>query len=89
MKAGGLDAAQRATLEVDRRLAAYRPIETDPAVDRELRAIIRAGLREQTELPTLPPATEPTIVDDPAAGRRRNPRREPRRPTTRQEDPPS
>ena len=51
--------------------------------------IIRAGLHEQTELPTLPPATEPTIVDDPAAGRRRNPRREPRRPTTRQEDPPS
>ena len=32
-KAGALDAAQRATAEVDRRLAAYRPLETDPAID--------------------------------------------------------
>jgi trimethylamine--corrinoid protein Co-methyltransferase len=88
-KAGALDAARRATVEVDRRLAAYRPIETDPTLDRELRAIILAGLHEQTELPALPPATEPTVVDDPAAGRRRNPRREPHRPATSQEDPSS
>ena len=88
-KAGALDAAQRATAEVDRRLAAYRPLETDPAIVRELEAIIRAGLQEQDRLPDVPPAPEPTIVEDPAAGRRHNPRREQRRPARPQEEPPS
>ncbi len=59
LKAGGLDTYQRACLETDRRLAAYRPIETDPAVDAELRRIITSGLVSQTELPVLPPAPEP------------------------------
>ncbi len=88
-KAGALDAAQRATAEVDRRLAAYRPLETDPAIVRELEAIIRAGLVEQDRLPDVPPAAEPTIVEDPAARRRHNPRREQRRPVRPQEEPPS
>ena len=60
VRAGGKDTYQRAIDEVDRRLAAYRPIETDPAVDAELRRIIASGLETQTELPPLPPAPQPT-----------------------------
>ena len=41
---GAKDTYQRACEEVDRRLAAYQPLETDPAIDAELRTIIRAGL---------------------------------------------
>ncbi len=83
LKAGGKDTYQRACDEVDRRLARYRPIETDPAVDAELRRIIVSGLEAQTELPYLPPAPEP-IDDDavaladpsgPGRGRRINARR--------------
>ncbi len=43
-KAGGKDTAQRAADEVDRRLARYQPIETDPLIDAELQRIIRSGL---------------------------------------------
>jgi trimethylamine--corrinoid protein Co-methyltransferase len=86
-KAGARDTAQRATDEVDRRLAAYRPIETDPRIVAELEAIIRAGLREQEALPVLPPATEPTVVEDRTAGRRHNPRRERSRHAVEPEDP--
>jgi trimethylamine--corrinoid protein Co-methyltransferase len=88
-KAGARDTAQRASDEVDRRLAAYRPIETDSSADAELRRIIRSGLREQEVLPELPPATEPTIVEDPLAGRRPNPRRAQRPSSASQEDPPT
>src|SRR5215213_993950 len=45
-KAGALDADRRATAEVDRRLAAYRPVETDPVAVVELERIIKAGLVE-------------------------------------------
>jgi hypothetical protein len=60
MKLGSRDTYQRACDEVDRRLASYRPLETDPAIDAELRRIIRSGLVDQTELPYVPPAAEPT-----------------------------
>jgi trimethylamine---corrinoid protein Co-methyltransferase len=82
LKAGGKDAYGRACDEVERRLAAYRPLETDPAVDDELRRIIRSGLTEQDELPFIPPALEPVAGE--ASGtalRRRNPRRERQLPT--------
>jgi trimethylamine--corrinoid protein Co-methyltransferase len=77
-RAGAKDAYERACAEVDRRLAAYRPIDTDPAVDAELRRIITSGLVSQTELPSLPTAAEPTAEALAAIGgptRRRNPRR--------------
>ncbi len=78
LKAGGKDTYQRACDEVDARLARYRPLETDPAIDAELRRIIRSGLVSQTELPYIPPADEPT-AEALAAGagpmRRRNARR--------------
>ena len=84
MKAGGKDTYQRAVDEVERRLAAYRPIETDPAIDVELQRIIQSGLESQTSLPYLPPALEPSeealaaVASDgagPARGRRVNARR--------------
>ncbi len=78
LRRGGRDAYGRACDEVERRLAAYRPIETDAAVDAEMRAIIRAGLREQTTLPELPAAPDSIIGGATGSGereRRRNPRR--------------
>lgn len=53
--AGSIDLNQRAIAGVEKRLADYQPIETDPAVDAALRAIVKSGFVEQTELPELPP----------------------------------
>jgi trimethylamine--corrinoid protein Co-methyltransferase len=78
VKAGGKDTYARAIDEVDRRLAAYRPIETDPAIDAELRRIIVSGLESQTELPYIAPAAEPTaeaLAEQAGPVRRRNLRR--------------
>jgi trimethylamine---corrinoid protein Co-methyltransferase len=78
LRQGGKDAYQRACDETERRLAAYEPLETDPAIDEELRRIIRAGLRDQTDLPYIPPAPEPVALGaggPGARGRRRNLRR--------------
>ena len=48
---------QRAVAEVEDRLARYRPIETDPHLDFELRRIIRAGMSGDYRLPeTLEPS---------------------------------
>jgi trimethylamine--corrinoid protein Co-methyltransferase len=78
LKAGGKDTYQRACGEVDRRLALYQPLETDPAIDAELRRIIQSGLTDQVELPTVP-AAKPPSAEALAAGagpvRRRNTRR--------------
>jgi trimethylamine:corrinoid methyltransferase-like protein len=74
---GAKDLQTRAIEEVDRRLAAYQSIETDPAVDAEMLAIIRGGMETPTELPTLPPPPE-RAPSDATAGRRRNRRRAPR-----------
>jgi len=61
---------------VNRRLAAYRQVETDPAIEAELQRIISAALVDQGALPLVPPAPEPTATDEPEGGRRRhNPRR--------------
>jgi trimethylamine--corrinoid protein Co-methyltransferase len=75
-KAGARDTHARACEEVDRRLAAHVPVDTDPLLDTELQALIRAGLVDQAELPSLPPALPPTGSLDGAPARRRNPRRE-------------
>jgi trimethylamine---corrinoid protein Co-methyltransferase len=77
LRLGGKDTYQRACDEVERRLAAYRQPATDPAIDAELRSIIRAGLTDQTTLPEIPPAKEPVAVaPSGAAARRQNPRRQ-------------
>jgi trimethylamine--corrinoid protein Co-methyltransferase len=74
---GGTDSLARATAEVDRRLAAYRAFETDPAIGRELDAIIRAGLREQTDLPAIPPPPSGEVGATERARGRRGSRRRP------------
>lgn len=74
-RAGALDTAARCTAEVDRRLAAYQPIQTDPRAVEELDRIIRSGLREQTELPPVPTAPEPVALAEAGAARRHNRRR--------------
>jgi trimethylamine---corrinoid protein Co-methyltransferase len=77
LRLGGKDTYQRACDEVERRLAAYRQPVTDPAIDAELRSIIRAGLSDQTVLPEIPAAAEPpAVVPSGAAARRQNPRRQ-------------
>lgn len=58
-KAGSKDLPTRATEEVERRLAAYQPISTDPAIDQAMRELIIAGMHEQDTLPEIPPAPEP------------------------------
>jgi trimethylamine---corrinoid protein Co-methyltransferase len=77
LRQGGKDTLERAKDEVDRRLAAYRQPANDPRVNEELKAIIRAGLTDQTELPFIPPPPDPSAAPaDTAVGRRRaNPRR--------------
>ena len=60
MRAGAPDTVARATSEVERRLASYRQVETDPAIEVEMQRIIRSGLDAQTDLPVVPPAPEPT-----------------------------
>ena len=75
LKAGGLDTAARATAEVDRRLAAYTGIETDPAIAREMERIVRSGLVSQTTLPGIPPLPSGGPTANGPRGRRPNPRR--------------
>ncbi|HET7471931.1 MAG TPA: trimethylamine methyltransferase family protein [Candidatus Limnocylindrales bacterium] len=76
LKAGGKEIDERATDEVNRRLAAYRQLETDPVLDAELQRIIRSGLSDPSvPLPLVPPAPEPVVNDDDAGTRRRPNRR--------------
>jgi trimethylamine--corrinoid protein Co-methyltransferase len=75
VKSGTGDTAARATADVERRLAAYEPIETDPVAVAELERIIRGGLVDQTELPHVAPAAEPVALAIDGEGRRRNRRR--------------
>ena len=75
------DTYQRACDEVDRRLASYRQLETDPAIDAELRAIIRSGLVDrEAGLPAIPVAPEPVLASGPGTGERRHNRRRERGP---------
>ncbi|MEJ2747174.1 MAG: trimethylamine methyltransferase family protein [Anaerolineae bacterium] len=46
---------QRANAEIERRLAAYTPVVTDPHLDAELRRLIQSGLPDGVALPTVPP----------------------------------
>jgi trimethylamine--corrinoid protein Co-methyltransferase len=75
LRAGGKQIDERAADEVERRLAAYRQLTTDPVIDAELQRILRAGLVDQPDLPVVPPAPEPVASDD-GRQRRGNRRRE-------------
>jgi trimethylamine--corrinoid protein Co-methyltransferase len=83
-KAGAPDTNRRAIAEVERRLAAYEPVETDPLAVAELERIIRSGMESQVDLPFVPPpaldggAAAGSAGDaggEPPRGRRHNPRR--------------
>jgi len=74
-KQGSKDLLARATDEVENRLAAYRPIETDPALDRAMRDMVLAGLESQTKLPDIPPPPEPVAITAPVGRRARAGRR--------------
>jgi trimethylamine---corrinoid protein Co-methyltransferase len=54
-KAGSPDLGRRAADEVEKRLAAWRPVETDAGIDAAMRELILAGTREQERLPEIPP----------------------------------
>ena len=56
---GSLQLYERACEQVEKRLANYTPIETDAAIDTEMRKLVHDGLEEQQELPELPPAPAP------------------------------
>ena len=70
---GSRELYDRACEQVERRLAAYEPIETDPAADEAMRALVTEGLDEQTELPDIPAVPEKTA--EVSGGRRRGRRR--------------
>jgi len=77
-KAGAKDLNQRAIDGVEERLAAYQPVDTDPAIDQAMRDIVTAGFESQEKLPDLPPPPEKRAPKAQAgrrgrAGRRRNP----------------
>ena len=76
MKGGSMELQARANEQVDKRLAAYVQIETDAAADAEMRRVILAGMKSQTELPALPPP--PDHSNDVAAPTRRRVGRRPR-----------
>jgi trimethylamine:corrinoid methyltransferase-like protein len=48
---GSTDSLARATAEVERRLAAWEPVETDERLVAELRALVRSGLADGETLP--------------------------------------
>jgi trimethylamine--corrinoid protein Co-methyltransferase len=77
-RAGAKEIDERAIDEVNRRLGAYRQLETDPLLDAELQRIIRSGLVDaDAALPLVPPAPEPAAGSgDAGPGRRHNRRRE-------------
>ena len=71
-KAGGKTLEQRAIDEVERRLAAYEPPETDPLLVAEMERIITAGLSAAGPLPAVPaPRRHGTQVNDEGDRRRR------------------
>ena len=66
---GSVQLYDRACEQVEKRLAGYTPVETDAAIDKALRELVKDGLEEQQDLPELPsPPKQPAPK---AAGGRR------------------
>ena len=74
-KAGSRDLYQRACDEVESRLAAYTPIDTDPLLDAEMRRLIVEGMTAPAPLPELPPPPDPSAHVATTRARRPNRRR--------------
>jgi trimethylamine--corrinoid protein Co-methyltransferase len=54
-KTGSRKLYERACDEVEQRLSAYAPIDTDREIDQAMRELVISGLEEQTSLPEVPP----------------------------------
>jgi trimethylamine--corrinoid protein Co-methyltransferase len=77
-KAGQPTLHQRTLAEVERLLAAYQPLETDPPTVAELRRLIQLGLQENDQLPQVELVTSSTaeVPTAKTSSRRPRPRRE-------------
>ena len=62
-KAGGKDLRQRAAEEVERRLAAYEPLETDPLLVAEMERLITSGMSAPAPLPAVSAPPRPAAGD--------------------------
>ncbi len=71
-KAGSRDLLRRATDEVERRLAAYEPLETDPMIMAEMERIITSGMSDPAPLPEIPAVRQPSDNTDNEGNRRRH-----------------
>jgi trimethylamine--corrinoid protein Co-methyltransferase len=61
---GGKDLRQRTREEVEKRLAAYMPVETDSAAHAELIRLIKTGLTTEAPLPEAPlPLARPATAE--------------------------
>ncbi|MFM7172101.1 MAG: trimethylamine methyltransferase family protein [Caldilinea sp.] len=69
-RAGARSLWQRAVDEVEQRLAAYTPLETDPLVVAEMERVLRSGMKSHRPLPAIPGQPAST-----ASGEGRRPRR--------------
>jgi len=76
-EAGAVELNERAREQVELRLANYTPFETDPAIDAEMRRLVKNGLESQEKLPDLPPPPEPKTVAAPVRRRSHRRRRTP------------
>jgi trimethylamine--corrinoid protein Co-methyltransferase len=70
-RAGGKDLVQRATDEVERRLAACEPVDTDPRLIEEMQRIISSGMSASRPLPEVPAPPGRTSAPDEGGRRRR------------------
>jgi len=73
-KAGRPLLEKRAYDEVERRLAAYEPSETDARIDAEMLRLIQAGMKEERPLPAIPPPAPEPAQEATAAQHARRPR---------------
>ena len=77
-KAGSPLLDKRAYDEVERRLSAYEPPETDARVDVEMRRIIETGIEEKRPLPAILPLPDRPNVSAAQPGRKRSRRPRPK-----------
>jgi trimethylamine--corrinoid protein Co-methyltransferase len=75
-KAGQPTLHQRTLAEVERVLAAYHPVETDPLALAEMRRLIQSGLLESDTLPEITLAEHEAAAPVKTSSRRPRPRRE-------------
>jgi trimethylamine--corrinoid protein Co-methyltransferase len=69
-KAGRPLLEERVNQELERRLAAYESLETDPRIVSEMESIIRSGMTSGRSLPFIPPIPKPQNPESPRRRRR-------------------